>query len=31
MLDLESENLRKKVKRMTGEIEVIETYFESLQ
>ncbi len=30
MLDLEQENLRKKVKRMTGEVEVMETYFDSL-
>ncbi|CDW79501.1 UNKNOWN [Stylonychia lemnae] len=31
LLDLEQENVRKKVKRLTGEIEVMETYFDSLQ
>lgn len=28
-LQLEQENLRKKVKRLTGELDVLETYFNS--
>lgn len=29
MLELEQENFRKKVKRLTGEVDVLETYFDS--
>jgi len=30
-LELEQENFRKKVKRLTGELDSLETYFQSLQ
>ena len=31
LLELEQENFRKKIKRLTGELDVLETYYESLQ
>jgi uncharacterized protein Veg len=30
-VELEQENYRKKVKRLTGELEVLETYFSSFE
>lgn len=30
LLELEQENFRKKIKRLTGELDVLETYYESL-
>jgi hypothetical protein len=30
LLELEQENFRKKIKRLTGELDVLETYYDSL-